>query len=340
MIQTMSDPPPNEFFQFHHQSFPNQTSPPNYTSITTNTTPSSTLPPETINPSSPTSATDLGPEGRVSKPIRRRSRASRRTPTTLLNTDTTNFRAMVQQFTGGPIAPFAAAATSSPSTFSTLAGLGLGPRASVPINQTMMSHPFYQHPQQLQQQQQYYNMYSGNINTQTSGNGKFVEDAVLNGFPAVAVKGRFYDGPQLSMLDAFKREMLKEFCWHKCERLSLTSHSRLSGRPEFSHLGWEHWFTSRDLKLATNKFSKANIIGEGGYGVVYQGQLMNGNPVAIKKLLNNMMDKLKGNLEWKLRLLVMLAYLHEGSQVDIGGCHCRDTAHVLAHPVIIFVNGF
>ncbi|KAI3790786.1 hypothetical protein L2E82_04092 [Cichorium intybus] len=40
---------------------------------------------------------------RVSRPTntRRRSRASRRTPTTLLNTDTTNFRAMVQRFTGG-----------------------------------------------------------------------------------------------------------------------------------------------------------------------------------------------------------------------------------------------
>ncbi|PPR92601.1 hypothetical protein GOBAR_AA28073 [Gossypium barbadense] len=33
----------------------------------------------------------LSPEGRVGKPVRRRSRASRRIPTTLLNTDTTNF---------------------------------------------------------------------------------------------------------------------------------------------------------------------------------------------------------------------------------------------------------
>ncbi|KAL4323594.1 hypothetical protein GQ457_11G004490 [Hibiscus cannabinus] len=44
----------------------------------------------------------LSPEGRVGKPARKRSRASRRTPTTLFNTDPTNFRAMVQQFTGGP----------------------------------------------------------------------------------------------------------------------------------------------------------------------------------------------------------------------------------------------
>ncbi|XP_047947127.1 VQ motif-containing protein 22-like [Salvia hispanica] len=41
-------------------------------------------------------------EGRVAKPARRRSRASRRTPTTLLNADAANFRAMVQHFTGGP----------------------------------------------------------------------------------------------------------------------------------------------------------------------------------------------------------------------------------------------
>lgn len=71
-------------------------------------------------------------------------------------------------------------------------------------------------------------------------------------------------------------------------RPSLTSPSPLSGLPEFSHLGWGHWFTLRDLELATNKFSKDNVIGEGGYGVVYQGQLINGNPVAIKKLLNNL----------------------------------------------------
>ncbi|XP_028758672.1 uncharacterized protein LOC114717629 [Neltuma alba] len=37
-----------------------------------------------------------------SRPIRRRSRASKRTPTTLLTANTTNFRALVQQFTGCP----------------------------------------------------------------------------------------------------------------------------------------------------------------------------------------------------------------------------------------------
>ena len=65
--------------------------------------------------SSPTSGGSIGSPtraqpgvegGRVAKPARRRSRASRRAPVTLLNTDTSNFRAMVQQFTGIPPGPY------------------------------------------------------------------------------------------------------------------------------------------------------------------------------------------------------------------------------------------
>ncbi|KAG2687956.1 hypothetical protein I3760_09G072900 [Carya illinoinensis] len=54
--------------------------------------------------SNPSLATNgqLTPKGSPSKPIRRRSRASKRTPTTLLNANTGNFRALVQQFTGCP----------------------------------------------------------------------------------------------------------------------------------------------------------------------------------------------------------------------------------------------
>ncbi|KAF3454734.1 hypothetical protein FNV43_RR05182 [Rhamnella rubrinervis] len=67
----------------------------------------------------------------------------------------------------------------------------------------------------------------------------------------------------------------------------ITAPSPLVGLPEFSHLGWGHWFTLRDLELATNRFSKENVLGEGGYGVVYRGYLINGTPVAVKKILNN-----------------------------------------------------
>jgi len=64
--------------------------------------------------------------------------------------------------------------------------------------------------------------------------------------------------------------------------------SPLIGLPEISHLGWGHWFTLRDIDFATNRFSAANVLGEGGYGVVYKGRLINGTEVAVKKLLNNL----------------------------------------------------
>ncbi|KAL2524708.1 vq motif-containing protein 22 [Abeliophyllum distichum] len=49
----------------------------------------------------PTTNTELFPKLRsIDKPIRKRFKASKKTPVTHLNANTTNFRALVQQFTG------------------------------------------------------------------------------------------------------------------------------------------------------------------------------------------------------------------------------------------------
>ncbi|KAK7306883.1 hypothetical protein VNO77_44843 [Canavalia gladiata] len=181
MIQTMSGP--NDWLQFYDQNLTTtQTLTPSIpdfinvvpaatTAVTTVTTP--TL--GTSN-SSPSSSVHLSPEGRVSKPTRRRSRASRRTPTTLLNTDTTNFRAMVQQFTGGPTAPFAPTPSTAPHVLPNLMGFGFPSRSVPSLNQTtlMMSSPLGYHQQQQQQhmfqpQNQQYN--NNNNNMYSSGGG-------------------------------------------------------------------------------------------------------------------------------------------------------------------------
>ncbi|KAJ0980529.1 hypothetical protein J5N97_008784 [Dioscorea zingiberensis] len=103
---------------------------------------------------------------------------------------------------------------------------------------------------------------------------------------------------------------------------SIAAPSPLTGLPEISHLGWGHWFTLRDLETATNRFSKENVIGEGGYGVVYHGHLINGTPVAIKKLLNNLGQAEKefsveveaiGHVRHK-NLVRLLGYCIEGTQ--------------------------
>ncbi|CAN6480806.1 unnamed protein product [Victoria cruziana] len=57
--------------------------------------------------------------------------------------------------------------------------------------------------------------------------------------------------------------------------------------PEVSHLGWGHWYTLRELEVATEGFADENVIGEGGYGIVYKGVMHDGSLVAVKNLLNN-----------------------------------------------------
>ncbi|KAL9279891.1 putative receptor-like protein kinaseRLK-Pelle-RLCK-V family [Arabidopsis thaliana] len=103
----------------------------------------------------------------------------------------------------------------------------------------------------------------------------------------------------------------------------LTAPSPLSGLPEFSHLGWGHWFTLRDLQMATNQFSRDNIIGDGGYGVVYRGNLVNGTPVAVKScstICKGQADKdfrveveAIGHVRHK-NLVRLLGYCMEGTQ--------------------------
>ncbi|KAI3494924.1 hypothetical protein L1887_36966 [Cichorium endivia] len=60
-----------------------------------------------------------------------------------------------------------------------------------------------------------------------------------------------------------------------------------SSLPQVSHLGWGRWYTLRELEAATNGLSDENVIGEGGYGIVYSGILVDNTRVAVKNLLNN-----------------------------------------------------
>ncbi|XP_050223100.1 probable receptor-like protein kinase At2g42960 [Mercurialis annua] len=102
----------------------------------------------------------------------------------------------------------------------------------------------------------------------------------------------------------------------------ITAPSPLCGLPEFSHLGWGHWFTLRDLELATNRFSKEHILGEGGYGVVYQGHLINGTPVAVKKILNNV-----GQAEKEFRVEVeAIGHVRHKNLVRLLG-YCMEGTH-------------
>ncbi|XP_027334756.1 probable serine/threonine-protein kinase At1g01540 [Abrus precatorius] len=80
-----------------------------------------------------------------------------------------------------------------------------------------------------------------------------------------------------------------------------TTSSLASGSvgPEVSHLGWGRWYTLRELEVATDGLREENVIGEGGYGIVYRGLLPDGTQVAVKNLLNN-----KGQAEREFKVEV------------------------------------
>lgn len=63
--------------------------------------------------------------------------------------------------------------------------------------------------------------------------------------------------------------------------------SRSDVSVEAENIGWGRWYTLKELEVATRGFAEENIIGEGGYGVVYRGVVNDGSVVAVKNLLNN-----------------------------------------------------
>ncbi|XP_039049152.1 uncharacterized protein LOC120190092 [Hibiscus syriacus] len=82
----------SEWMQLNQQTFD--------TSFGFSDTTAVTLTANSLSPVVITGVDHLAPKGFISKPIRRRSRASKRTAITLLNADAKNFRSLVQQFTG------------------------------------------------------------------------------------------------------------------------------------------------------------------------------------------------------------------------------------------------
>ncbi|KAJ0240198.1 S-locus glycoprotein domain-containing protein [Hirschfeldia incana] len=74
-----------------------------------------------------------------------------------------------------------------------------------------------------------------------------------------------------------------------------------------------------DVALATNNFSNANMLGKGGFGIVYKGRLLDGKEIAVKRLSKM---SLQGTDEFKneVRLIARLQHIN---LVRLLGC-CVD----------------
>ncbi|KAJ8530171.1 hypothetical protein K7X08_037006 [Anisodus acutangulus] len=101
-----------------------------------------------------------------------------------------------------------------------------------------------------------------------------------------------------------------------------TSSSVISGSNESTSIGWGRWYSLKELELATNGFRAENVIGEGGYGVVFRGVLQDSSVVAVKKLLNN---KGQAEKEFKVEVEAIGKVRHKNLAGLLG--YCSEGAH-------------
>ncbi|XP_019168710.1 PREDICTED: probable receptor-like serine/threonine-protein kinase At4g34500 isoform X2 [Ipomoea nil] len=88
-----------------------------------------------------------------------------------------------------------------------------------------------------------------------------------------------------------------------------SSTSQSSSSTDASNIGWGRWYSLKELETATRGFSSVNVIGEGGYGIVFRGVLPDGSVVAVKKLLNKGQVEKDFKVEGMRFLLVNLTLL-------------------------------
>ncbi|KAL4309214.1 hypothetical protein GQ457_01G045760 [Hibiscus cannabinus] len=127
------------------------------------------LPASSLGFSDATVVTSSEPNGSSSKPIRRRPRVSKKKPTTHVNANASNFRALVQRFTGCP----ATANTRGPINLNFALGTQHDQRGTGSDN-----HYYYHHQETASQQEQQHHPDALFSSSNTGGNA----DQILDDF--------------------------------------------------------------------------------------------------------------------------------------------------------------
>ncbi|KAK8537372.1 hypothetical protein V6N13_042301 [Hibiscus sabdariffa] len=73
------------------------------------------------------------------------------------------------------------------------------------------------------------------------------------------------------------------------------------------------------LKNVTNNFSEENILGKGGFGTVYKGELHDGTKIAVKRMESGALS-MKGLAEFKSEIAVFTKVRHRHLVANLGYC--------------------
>ena len=92
-------------------------------------------------------------------------------------------------------------------------------------------------------------------------------------------------------------------------------------------------FAYREMAVATNSFDKSTQVGEGGYGKVYKGILVDGTVVAIKRAQEG---SLQGEKEF-LTEIEFMSRLHHRNLVSLIG-YCDEEGEQVLFLIYIWVR--
>ncbi|CAN6358692.1 unnamed protein product [Urochloa humidicola] len=117
--------------------------------------------------------------------------------------------------------------------------------------------------------------------------------------------------------------LFRQGCWRE-QAIAVDVEYSPEGR-----LGHLKHFKFKDIKKATNNFSQRNILGEGGYGIVYKGCLSDGTIVAVKRLKTRVLDV--GDDQFHTEVGVISLVVHRNLLHLTGFCTTNDE-RLLVYP--------